>query len=528
MPSQQAAEVARSSQVETRRIPVPTVVTAGFGLGVAGDHLLRTESGPGLGFTLLLAGVALSFVVVTRQRGGTLSAEAKAWIAVGLVFGSMLLWRGSGLVRFGTFVAACTALAMPALHAGRAWVRSSGVLDLLEAVAAAGLHTVLGSLLLADRSRWIRTDADRLDTRSRTARAVLRSGGGGAILAALPLVIFGALFMSADPVFARLVSEWARVDLESLASHIAVTGLLTWLATGFLVGAALGTRADAVRPLVPGRPTLGIAQIGTALGLVDVLFLAFVVVQAGALFGGAAWVEATPGLTYAEYARSGFFQLVVAVALALPWLLIMHALVDERSVRARSVFRALAGLQITLLLAIVGSALQRMYAYQAAYGLTEDRIIATAVLIALGFVVLWFSATVLVGRREKFAFGALATAFALVATLQVIDPAGWAARHSLGKLQTAALPGSVEAVEPMDAIYLVSLGSDAVPLLVERINELPSAAQCDIALRLVRRWGPEQTADWRSYNRSEARARESVAAGVDRLQELSGQGCDGR
>ena len=53
------------------------------------------------------------------------------------------------------------------------------------------------------------------------------------------------------------------------------------------------------------------------LGVLDALFLAFVAVQATVLFGGHAHVLETEGLTYAEYARQGFWQLLWVSALTL-------------------------------------------------------------------------------------------------------------------------------------------------------------------------------------------------------------------
>ena len=53
------------------------------------------------------------------------------------------------------------------------------------------------------------------------------------------------------------------------------------------------------------------------LGVLDALFLAFVAVQATVLFGGHRHVLETEGLTYAEYARQGFWQLLWVSALTL-------------------------------------------------------------------------------------------------------------------------------------------------------------------------------------------------------------------
>ncbi len=489
-------------------LPVATIIAAALSVGFAGDLLLRTNDGPGLGFSLLFLGLAVSAVLVTRAADTPLGREGSTWLAVGLLCGVALIGRGSGPLRMATFLAACTAFTLPALRAGRDWVRRAGTLDLVESVVGSGLYSALGSLRLIHPNNWgeVGTDAAR-----GTARSVARTALGGALLAAVPLLVFGALFMSADEVFATMIADFVQVDLETLASHVLGVGVLTWLAGGYLVGLSSGTRLDEVRRLAPARPTLGIAQVATALGLVDLLFAAFVIVQFRYLFGGASWVELTPDLTYAAYAREGFFQLVVAVALAIPWLLGTHALLGDRGAKVRGVFGGFAGVHVVLLLAIVASAIQRMLAYQSAYGLTEDRVFGTAILVWLTVLVLWFAATVFTGRRDRFAFGGLVTAFVLVGALNLLDPVGMVTRHNLD--HSAELGG-------VDADYLASMGSDAAPLLLARLNELPPEAQCSVATRLVRRWGPERPADWRSFNASESRARAAVMADLPRLQRL--------
>jgi hypothetical protein len=361
-----------------RALPVTAVLAVGIGIGFAGDHLLRASGGPGLNFFLLFAGLAASAWHVARNGESPLGREALSWIGVGILCGAALLWRGSGLLRYWTFVAACTAFALPTLNAGRAWIRRAGILDVLEAVAGAGLHSAFGSARLINRENWDKVGSD---TPRGTTRTVVRTALGGVLLALVPLVIFGALFMSADEVFATIVGDFVRIDLQAFASHLALTAVLSWLACGYLVGVSSGTRLEGIRRLQPVRPSLGVAEVGTALGLVDLLFLGFVIVQFRYLFGGGAWVEVTPGLTYAAYARAGFFQLVAAVALTIPWLLVTHALLDDRGVKARSVFFGFAGVHLLLLLAIVASAIQRMLVYQSAYGLTELRVVVTATLV---------------------------------------------------------------------------------------------------------------------------------------------------
>ncbi len=495
-----------------RALPVTAILAAGIGMGFAGDQLLRAPGGPGLNFFLLFVGLAASVSIVARSGEASLGREALSWIGLGLLCGAALLWRGSGLLRFGTFLAACTAFALPALNPGRAWVRRSGILDILEAVGGTGLHTAFGGARLINRENW---DEVGTDVSRGAARTVAQTALGGALLALGPLVVFGALFVSADEVFATILGDFVRIDLQAFASHLVATAVLSWLACGYLVGVLSGTKLDGIRRLQVVRPTLGIAEVATALALVDLLFLGFVIVQFRYLFGGGAWVEVTPGLTYAAYARAGFFQLVTAVALAIPWLLATHALLDDRGKRVSRLFAGLAGVHLLLLLAIVASAVQRMLAYQAAYGLTEERIVVTAALACLTVILVWFGATVFSGRRDRFAFGALVTTFVLVGALQVINPARLVTRHNLDR---------VEELGGVDVDYLSSLGSDAAPLLVARLSELSDPEQCLVANRLLRQWGPERPADWRSFNWSESRAREAVDEDLGTLRRLSGSG----
>src|SRR5205823_152159 len=123
------------------------------------------------------------------------------------------------------------------------------------------------------------------------------------------LVVFGALFMSADAVFENLVRQLLNWDLHELVSHVILVGWIAWLVGG-LLRLLLLKRWGAPDLELPGGGSLGIIEVGVALGLLNALFLAFVLVQSRYFFGGAATVVATPELTYAEYARRGFFELV--------------------------------------------------------------------------------------------------------------------------------------------------------------------------------------------------------------------------
>jgi hypothetical protein len=69
---------------------------------------------------------------------------------------------------------------------------------------------------------------------------------------------------------------------------------------------------------------------------------------------------------------------------------------------------------------------------------------------------------------------------------------------------------------------VAALGSDAAPLLVSRLSEVPDDAQCVVASRLLDSWGPERPVDWRNFNVSESRARQAVTGSLVALRSLAG------
>jgi hypothetical protein len=174
-----------------------------------------------------------------------------------------------------------------------------------------------------------------------------------------------------------------------------------------------------------------------------------------------------------------------------------------------------------LLLVIIASAFQRVRAYQTAYGLTDSRFYGAAFVAWLTFLTVWFSATVLRGRRERFAFPALLSGFAFVALLVAMNPDVRIARTNLERAGSASrIVGRSD--EGVDARYLASLSADAVPTLMNALPTLPSQPRCVLARGLLERWGPDgsRRSDWRSWNWPAARARERVGTEAAALRAM--------
>jgi Domain of unknown function (DUF4153) len=262
---------------------------------------------------------------------------------------------------------------------------------------------------------------------------------------------------------------------------------------------------------------LGSVPAIVVLALVDILFLAFCAVQGVYLFGGADTLART-GMTYSEYARRGFFELVTVATLVLGLILVFDWLVRFADRKARLMISWLHGLLILLTLIVLASALIRMRLYQVEFGLTQLRFYTTAFMAWLASVLIWTVATVLppslpygAGRR-RFAFGALVAVLALVVFLDLANPDSWIARVNLDRAATGV-------GQPLDAAYLTNeLSLDAVSANVEglaRVSDLKLRTElaCGLKAQAKDLETMAQRLTWRGSNlgiTSARRALESV------------------
>ena len=259
---------------------------------------------------------------------------------------------------------------------------------------------------------------------------------------------------------------------------------------------------------------LGKTELAIVLGSINLTFIAFVAIQARYFFGGADVVAITPDLTYAEYARRGFFELVWVSGLALPLLLALDASKRQDS-GARTLFRVLAAITILLLFIVMISGLQRMRLYMDEFGLTELRLYPTAFMAWLFAVFAWFAATILRGRPRGFVFGALVAGLCTLAALDILNPDAFIARLNVDRPPSS---------RPMDLDYLLSLSADATPTLIDAIAVLAPQERRTAAERLLQRWHPGDPPDWRTFNVGRAAARSSVERNRVRLEGQIGGG----
>jgi two-component system sensor histidine kinase BaeS len=325
----------------------------------------------------------------------------------------------------------------------------------------------------------------RLDGRWGTWGPSLRTLTTSVVL----LVVFGALFASADAVFASLLPS---IDLADVPLRVLVFIVFTGLALSAAFLGAAPPRWDVLAPR-PARP-VGAFEWIAPIGGVVAMFAVFVAVQVSVLLGGDDYVLRTAGLTYAEHARSGFGQLVVVTLLTLAVVAAAGRWAPRDTPGQRLVLRLLLGALCLLALAVVVFALNRLHLYEDAFGFTRLRLFMN---VFEGWLGLLLVLVLLAGVRLRAPWlpGAIVvTAAAALLGLAAVNPDGFVADRNVDRFT---------ATGKLDVAYLRVLSADAVPA----IDRLPEPAR-SCALAGIRR------ADdgWAGWNLGRAQAEDILAA----------------
>jgi hypothetical protein len=315
-----------------------------------------------------------------------------------------------------------------------------------------------------------------------------------ALLGVAALAVFGSLLASADPAFARV--------LDDLLPTVEGDSSIRWVFLfGFGATAVSGACFLRLAPPEPkpARPrTTGLRCLEWALptGLLVALFAAFVGVQFATLFGGDAYVRSTTGLTYAEYARGGFWQLLAVTVLTLGVLALGSRWAPDGTAVEQAWKRGLLGSLAGLTLVIVASAINRMWLYQQAYGFTVLRLLVLTGELWLGVGFLIVLAAVLQLRILRLTRPMIAAGVLALLGLAVLNPERFVAEHNVARLADTG---------QLDIYYLTGLSADAVPALFDLPEPARSCALASIKETLA---GPD---DWRSRNLAREVARTTLA-----------------
>lgn len=418
-------------------------------------------------FTLLLVVGGLLFA----RQAGVKPAPRSLWLLAPLAFFAlMFIFRAEPLTLFTSWAAAVACLALFAItFAGGQWPHF-GFADHLARLLS---FLPQGALALRDSRQ-----PSRKQGKPSTIAAVLRG-----LLLALPLlVVLGLLLSSADVFFA----DW----MQSIFGAFSFDKGPEYLFRVFLVVLVGITAASAYayalvhskrhkllgenQPLV--KPLLGFGEAATMLASVNLLFAVFVAVQFRYFFGGLAnIVEGPSGLTFADYARRGFGELVLVAVISLVFYMGLSAVTARLRGRQQGWFSGLGIFLFAMVAVMLVSAFQRLLLLEEAYGFTRLRTYPHVFMVWLGLLLLAIVVLEALHRQRAFALAVLTACVGFTATLGVMNVDSFIAFVNIDRAKAGA---------ELDHRYLGTLSDDAAPVLVREYYAARSAEDAELANQL--------------------------------------------
>ena len=463
-----------------KRAPVPPLVEWPAASRPVSPQLLAGAAlAAALAATLFPGRPGLNVPIVGMAVAATLAPVARR-NRTSMVFGALVsaLLVVPVVVDAGWLTALAVSLAVPlgsyALTGGRSWIDLLGGGLALPLAAPNAVLWVGRGLAMLGRSR----------------RRPIGPVVGALVVAAVLLAVFGALFATADAAFSRAVTGLLP-DL-SAGPLLLRTLIFGCTATVVLTGAFLVVAPPRfVR--TPAASLFGRTPWVIPVATLDLLFLGFAAVQADVLLASDKdrLLQST-GLSYAEYARQGFWQLLIVTGLVLAVVAVAVRYAPLKSRADRVTVRTLLGLLCALTLVVVAVALRRLYLYEETYGWTRLRLWVHAFELWMGLVIVLIAVA---GIRLKAAWlpRAIATSGAAgLLALSLLNPDGFIAARNVDHFRHT---GSA------DLSYLSGLSADAAAAL-ERLPE----PQRSCTLRPLAD-ALQHGDSWSSFNLSRDRAR---------------------
>lgn len=466
------------------KLPLVVVLT-GLGLGLIGDLMFYAQP-LGISVPILTLALVIALLVLARVEE-TSVVRANLWLIIPLLFFSaMSAVRAEPMLRFMNIVGA---MGLALLLANRLATQPLARLNIGETIAAVSEAALLSPFItfpLLGRASS-RQQAGSTQSKQTTRRVIV-----GLVIAIPFLLVFTALFASADQLFNKIVSDILEsINLPDVFGHIFLTLLLAWFIMGGLAyalsripewkaifsmpeaPATTEATEQADAPAAPAhtiRTLLHPLEASVVLFSIDVLFLVFVIIQFAALFGGDAFLQGQ-GITYSDYARQGFFELLAVSLITLALILVIDFITHRETARQQTVFLVGSGLMIGMTIIILVSAFQRMQLYEWAYGFTRLRVYPHVFMVWLAVLFAAFLIMLLARRVRLFATAMLVAAIGFVTTLDVLNPDVFIVRQNLQRHRNG---------EELDAEYLGTLSEDAVPDLIPLLHDYGDEARDEV------------------------------------------------
>jgi len=280
------------------------------------------------------------------------------------------------------------------------------------------------------------------------------------ILISIPmLAIIILLLSSADIIFKDIFTS---IPIADIIKHFFIVLAVTIYAVCFfwsIVRVQDEKKKPAYDPISWKRFLDPIVLI-TILFLLNVVYAVFSVIQFTYLFGGESFILPS-SYTYAEYARRGFFELVVVAVINFVLILITVSFIRRENSKVHIANKILMSFTVCFTFVMLASAFYRMLVYEEAYGFTYLRIFVQA-FMALLFFLFIINAVFIWYNRLPIIKAYFLTALAVYIALNFANVDAIIARNNIDRYQESG---------EIDMMYLKGLSYDAVPQMTRLVGD---------------------------------------------------------
>ena len=375
------------------------------------------------------------------------------------------------------------------------WYTLGFVGDLLETVLVYTLKYARLPFVMA--KEWIKARVDR-----EKYGIMMKVLAGIGISLPILLVVLG-LLSHADQVFSYFLTEIPSMlfdwDSAEALFRLFLIGVLSFLFFGYLytlIGPREATVALPVKEAEEKKIVWDGIILVTLLTIINVVYAVFVFIQISYLFSGQESMLPA-GMTYAEYAKNGFQELVTVTVINFIILLSTMHLVS----RAKPLLYRLVQILLSFLTLCTSfmlfSAYFRLSLYEEAYGYTHTRLLAHAFMI---FLFVLFVIALLKIWRNRFSLIQYYVVVALIfyVVLNYVNMDAMIAKNNLNRYYATGY---------IDIEYLSRLSYDAVPVMMELTKDQSVAESLQYQLK-YKREDVQEEKSWQSFNLSKYRAKQ--------------------
>lgn len=364
----------------------------------------RVGLGIGVGLFFLLIHAYLFF---TRNKHANLFPAITSSI-VSILFGFFEGYRANGEVQFLNLLVALGATFIAVYFYRISWRDNLNLSHLLTIPLR-----VIGRSIIAAFS-LILPKEEKTSHSSIPVGPILRG-----IIITIPIfLILLVLLTKADPIFQNLTTKLLSQSIERIILSTFLFGvLISW---GLSVYTQVKERIE--REIGGGKSY----ELGILGGSIAILFAVFIAVQFQYLFSQVGERQlgelGIKSLTYSEYVRKGFFELLIVSTIAGAVITYILNYLHRLSSNSKTILQVLTGLLTFETGMLLYSAFARLSLYADGHGLTRARIWGFLFLLwLLGVLIILFVRTVRKLSSEKIAYGVIGITLMVLLAMNIFN-----------------------------------------------------------------------------------------------------------